>query len=95
MVACCQKDYGTMDILIRAGADLGAVDNEGNDAIALAATHLKKEDVPPKDLSLEILKVLRFNNSTFQQNILFLFFYIDGRETAFHSGSLPNWIFDG
>ncbi len=54
LVACCRKDYITMDLLIKAGADISALDKKGNDAIMLAATHLKKKDVPPKEPSSEL-----------------------------------------
>ena len=43
-----------MDLLIEAGADLTAADNVGNDAVMLVATHLGKDDVPPKDLSIKV-----------------------------------------
>jgi len=54
LIACCQKDYVTVDVFIRAGANLAATDNVGNDAVMLAATHLEKDDVPPKDSSSKV-----------------------------------------
>ncbi len=61
LVACCQKEYMTMELLSKAGADLYATDNEKNTAVILAATHLEKDDIPPKDISPEISKVLRLD----------------------------------
>ncbi len=64
LIACCQKDYITMDLLIVAGADLTAADNVGNDAVMLAATHLEKDDVPPKECSFKVTHLyLLFINS--------------------------------
>ena len=54
LIACCQKDYATIELLIEAGADLTAADNVGNDAVMLAAIHLEKEDGPPKDFASKV-----------------------------------------
>ncbi len=59
LVACRMRDYLIMELLIKAGANISAVDYQGNNAIILpAATNMKTEDVPPKDLCPEVFKVI-------------------------------------
>lgn len=59
LVACRMRDYVAMELLIKAGANLSAVDFKGNNAIILSATtDVKKEEVPPKDLCPEVFKVI-------------------------------------
>ena len=46
LLACRQKDYATIDLLVNTGADHYAVDNVGNSAITTVAIHMKMDEFP-------------------------------------------------
>ena len=61
MIAVDQMDIPLIELLIRTGADVKAVDANGNTALIRATNNLSEEDVgnPPKNLlSPFLLKVL-------------------------------------
>jgi len=57
MVACQKKDYATIELLVEAGADVNAVDEEGNTAIILAISSVEEDVAPKKEFSPFIFKV--------------------------------------
>ena len=58
LIACRNKDYGTVELLVEAGADVRALDQDGNTAILLAASSPATEEIPSKELSPAIFKVI-------------------------------------
>jgi len=57
MYACFKKSCPIIELLVDAGADLKAVDNDGNTPIILAASSSSKDVMPTKEDSPEIFKV--------------------------------------
>ena len=60
LIACEKKDYGIIELLVEAGADLKASDADGNSAILLAAFSNVPDAIPCKILSPTIFKVIEF-----------------------------------
>lgn len=57
LIACQKKDSSLIELLVQAGADINAIDHDGNSAVLLAASSLEKDTIPSKDLSPFIFKV--------------------------------------
>ena len=58
LIAISQKSYDLIELLISAGADLKAVDFNGDTALILASSHPTRKDAIPKNLlSPSLLKV--------------------------------------
>jgi len=62
LIAVSQKNYALIELLISAGADLKAADQNGDTALILAASHpMRKDSNPPKDLlSPSLIKVKKY-----------------------------------
>jgi len=56
-MACHRIDYASVELLVKAGADVKAVDEDLNTAILLAASSPEEDHIPTKDLSPSIFKV--------------------------------------
>ncbi len=69
LMACQLKDYASIELLVEAGADINAVDIEGNTAIILAISSLEEDVAPKKQLSPSIYRVL----NPFVPPLFFLF----------------------
>lgn len=58
LVACLQKEYALIELLVDAGTDLNAADLDGNTAISLIASSIiNMDEIPSKDVAPEIFKV--------------------------------------
>ena len=57
LIASQKKDCALIELLVEAGADVNAADQDGNSAILLAAYCPFKDVIPPKDVSPAIFKV--------------------------------------
>ena len=57
MYACFKKSCPIIELLVDAGADLKAVDNDGNTPIILAASSSSKDVMPTIEDSPKIFKV--------------------------------------
>jgi len=62
LIAVSLRDWTLIELLVAAGADVKAADENGDTALILAVTNPTKEDCnPPKDLvSPALLKVIKF-----------------------------------
>ncbi len=57
LISCQNKDYALVEFLVEAGADLRAVDQDGNSAIILAASSTAEDETLSKVLSPTICRV--------------------------------------
>ena len=57
LIACRNKDFALVEVLVEYGADVKAVDKDGNTAILLAACSTAPDDIPHKENSPSIFKV--------------------------------------
>ena len=57
LISCQNKDYALVEFLVEAGADLRAVDQDGNSAIILAASSTAVDETLSKVLSPTICRV--------------------------------------
>ena len=62
LIAVSLRDWALIELLVGAGADVKAADENGDTALILAVTNPSKEDCnPPKDLlSPALQKVIKF-----------------------------------
>lgn len=74
LMACRQKDYASVELLVKAGANVKAVDAALNSAILLAASSPEEDHIPSKELSPSILKVFIYLFILLVQPILIYFF---------------------
>ncbi len=58
LMACQKKNFALIELLVNAGADVNAVDQDGNTAILLVACCPFKDAIPCKDVSPAIFKVI-------------------------------------
>ena len=59
LIACHNKDYSLVELLVESGADVKATDLNGNTAILLAASGPAPDHIPSKELSPAIFKVFK------------------------------------
>jgi len=57
LMACINRDYALVELLIESGADAKAFDRDGNTAIRLAASSAAVDEIPSKETSPTIHKV--------------------------------------
>lgn len=58
LIACKNKDYSIIDLLIEAGANVKAVDKDGNTTILLATSDpVVSQEIPTKEFSPKIFQV--------------------------------------
>ncbi len=57
LIACQNKDYSIVELLIEAGANVKAVDQDGNTSILLSNSDLGSYAMPTEELSPKIFKV--------------------------------------
>ena len=58
LIACYNKDYDIVELLVEAGADTKVVDQHGNSTIILAASSSPaEEEIPSPEFSPAIFKV--------------------------------------
>ena len=58
LIACKNKDYSIVDLLIGAGANVKAVDKDGNTTILLATSDpAVSQEIPTKEFSPKIFRV--------------------------------------
>ena len=57
LIACRNKNFALVELLVESGADVKAVDKDGNTAILLAAFSTAPDDIPHKENSPSIFKV--------------------------------------
>ena len=58
LMACINKDYAIIELLIESGADAKALDQDGNTAVLLAASSAVIDSIPSKEISPTIHKVI-------------------------------------
>ncbi len=61
LIACHNKDYSLVELLVESGADVRATDLNGNSAILLAASGPAPDHIPSKELSPAIFKVFKIH----------------------------------
>ena len=57
LIACNNKDYNIVELLVEAGADAKVLDQQGNTAIILAASSPAQDEIPSPESSPAIYKV--------------------------------------
>lgn len=60
LIACKDKDYAMIELLVDSGADVKAVDQNGNTAILLSASSPDPDEIPTNEISPAIFKVKYF-----------------------------------
>ncbi len=57
LISCREKDHSTIELLVESGADVQAVDVDGNTALMLASASLVEDTIPAENSSPNIFKV--------------------------------------
>ena len=58
LLACQKKNCAAIELLVEAGADIMAVDNEGNTALILVVSSPDEDQIPTKELSPILYEVI-------------------------------------
>jgi len=58
LLACQKKNCAAIELLVESGADIMAVDNEGNTALILVASSPDEDQIPTKELSPILYEVI-------------------------------------